>query len=345
MQKYFLWIIGLILLSACTNQQQESKTEKIHPVTIAVVEKQTWRKPIHASGVLSSKTEIKLSFKTGGIIESVNVSEGQFVRKNTRLASLNLSEIKAQVMKATLAKQKAERDFARVENLYKDSVATLEHLQDATTALEVAKATLDIALFNESHSIIEAPSNGKILMKLAEVHEIVAAGQPVLLFGSTDDDWVVKVHITDTEIIHLELGDKATIHFDAYPDVAFPAIVSETGKIADPYTGTYEVELTLKPGTYKLASGFIASADIYPDDLETGFIIPVDALTEANNRNGYLFVVEADSTVSRKMVQIAHIDQQLSISGGLKEGDLVVVDGAQYLKNGDRIHIVEPENK
>lgn len=345
MKKYRLWLIVPIIFGACSGQQERAKTEKPKPVTVTLAEKKMLTEPVHASGRLSSKTEVKLSFKTGGIIKSIQVSEGESVRKGTRLASLDLSEINAQVMKAKLAYEKAQRDFERIENLYQDSVATLEHLQDATTALEVAKATMEIALFNETHSVIEAPSNGKILKKLAEAYEIVGAGQPIFLFGSTDDDWVVRVHITDTEIIKLSPGDDASIYFDAHPDVIFPATVSEIGKSADPYTGTYEVELTLIPGKHQLASGFIASADIYPDDADSCFSVPIDALTEANNHTGYLFVVASDSTVTRRKVKIMHIDRQLCIMEGLQGGELVVLEGAQYLRDGDHVLIVEPVNE
>ena len=109
-------------------------------------------------GKLASKEELKLSFKTGGIISEIFVDEGQTVKKGQVLAKLNLSEIQAQVNQAILGLDKAERDYRRANNLYKDSVVTLEQLQNTTTALDIAKSNVKIAEFNLQFSTIKAQS-------------------------------------------------------------------------------------------------------------------------------------------------------------------------------------------
>ncbi|MCK5823732.1 MAG: efflux RND transporter periplasmic adaptor subunit, partial [Bacteroidales bacterium] len=258
--KTLSWIIVIALFfSACTEQvkEEEKNIDKVKIRTTKVIEKEI-SIPVHCSGKLASKTESKLSFKTGGIISAIFVDEGRKVKKGQVLAKLNLSEIQAQVNQAKLGLNKAERDFKRANNLYIDSVATLEQLQNATTALDIAKSNVKIAEFNLQYSTIKAPLNGKILKRVAEENEIIGTGNPVFLFGSTENDWVVRVNITDKDIFSLNFKDKAEVKFDAYPDIIFTAIVTEIGNSADPYTGTYEVELTLKPTNTKFASGLIA---------------------------------------------------------------------------------------
>ena len=68
----------------------------------------------------------------------------------------------------------------------------------------------------------------------------------------------------DRDIIKINPGDSAEVSFDAYPGVMFSAIVDQVGEMSNPYTGTYETELTLKDAGYRLVSGFVASADIFP---------------------------------------------------------------------------------
>ncbi len=235
-------IIITLFFSACKEQVAEEKiTEKVKVRTTKVIEKEM-SIPVHCSGKLSSKEESKLSFKTGGIISNIFVDEGQKVKKGQVLAKLNLSEIQAQVNQARLGLEKAKRDFRRANNLYQDSVVTLEQLQNVTTALNIAKSNVKIAEFNLQYSTIKAPSNGKILKRVAEENEIIGTGYPIFLFGSTENDWIIRVNITDKDIFSLKLNDKAEIKFDAYPDKTFTASVTEIGNSADPYTGTYEVE-------------------------------------------------------------------------------------------------------
>lgn len=334
----------ILLFWGCHHGDKPNQQEKVRAVTVTEARMQGVAEPVHTTGKLSSKTEVKLSFKTGGIINRIFVNEGQSVRKGTALASLNLAEIEARKQQAQQAYDKAVRDHQRVENLYRDSVATLEHLQDAHTAMEVARTNLEIAEFNLKYSTIVAPVSGKILMKLAEENEIVSAGQPVFLFGSTDDDWVVNVNLTDRDIVQVNLGDRASIGFDAYPGVGFDARVTQIGKAADPYTGTYEVELTVIPGKYELASGFIAKADIVPPVTDSCLLIPIDVLVEAEGHEGKLFVVK-DSVASMRKVSIRQIAGMICITAGLEPGEQVVLEGAQYLDDGEKVHIANPVSK
>src|SRR4030042_3522726 len=247
-------IIVSIFLFSCRNSsttfQQEDKTI---PVRVYRVNEETVFFTIRSSGRLSVKSEQKLSFRPGGIIKHIYAQNGQAVRDGQLLAALNLSEIQAQVNIASEAYGKANRDFIRAENLYKDSVATLELYQDAKTALDIAKSNLDVARFNLRYSKIEAPSNGKILKILLEENEMTAPGYPVLLFGSTREKWVVRTNVSDKDMISIQIGDSAKITLDPYPGLLFPGIVSEIAGMADPYTGTYEVEIMLlKPMDKKI---------------------------------------------------------------------------------------------
>ncbi|MFX5789426.1 hypothetical protein ABTE25_20235, partial [Acinetobacter baumannii] len=84
--------------------------------------------------------------------------------------------IESQLQQAKLAFEKAERDFARVKNLYQDSVATLEQYQNAKTGLDVAKRTVDLVQFNKQYTAIYAQADGFVTKKLANAGEVIAAG-------------------------------------------------------------------------------------------------------------------------------------------------------------------------
>jgi len=312
-------------------------------VRTIIVQKQQVIFPIHTSGKLASKTESKLSFKTSGIIQKILVDEGQSVEKGQLLAALNLSEIKSKDRQAELALQKAQRDYNRAKNLYHDSVATLEQFQDARTALEVAKANANIAKFNLEYSEIRAPSQGKILKRVAEANEIVGAGYLVFLFASTESAWVVRVNLTDKDIISVRLGDSASVSFDAYPERTFTCHVSETGNAADPYTGTYEVELYMDEQPESLVSGFITRVDIYPaKNVKNLIILPVEALIDAKGMTGSCYVIRNEKPVRQTIEIYALMDTGVVVSSGLEDGDEVIVEGGEYIR--DNINIIKAEN-
>jgi multidrug efflux system membrane fusion protein len=343
MKRYFIIMLmaaGCFVFS-CKNGVQKDTAPEIIKVKTAKVEKKAVSIPIRCSGLLASEKEMKLSFKTGGIIEDIFVDEGMGVNSGKLLARLDLSEIEAQVEQAVQGLEKAKRDFQRVQNLYKDSVATLENLQNAETALNIAKSNFQIASFNKDHSEIYAPSNGTILKRMAEENEIVGAGQPVFIFASTEGNWIIRSGITDKDIVKLSLGDSARVNFDAYPQQSFQAAVTEIGEFADPYTGTYEVEFSLEPCTQKLVNGFVAKLDIFPSVKNDFMLLPISALREANGYRGFVYVMK-DGKHHKQRVKLGPIvDGKVIVVSGINDGEDVITEGSAYLNNDSKIELVQ----
>jgi RND family efflux transporter MFP subunit len=298
--------------------------------------------PVHSSGIVTSSRETRLSFKTGGIIARIHVEEGDRVKKGDVLATLNLSEIQSQVIQVKNGYEKALRDFNRVKNLYTDSVATLEQFQNAETGLNVARANLDMAEFNLDHSRIIAPDDGTILKQLAETNEVIAPGYPVLVFGTDGRFWKIKTGLADRDFVRISPGDSARVTMDAWPDVIFSALVSQISESANPLTGTYEIELELQPNGYKLASGFIANLEIHPAHRQLFFVIPVEALVQAEGHTAYVYVVN-DSMIARRVkVEVSALyGSDVAISRGLENVNGVVTQGAAYLSEGDHVEIIQ----
>jgi multidrug efflux pump subunit AcrA (membrane-fusion protein) len=134
----------LAIVAACGGDAKAEVPQVADAVAVrtAPVAREWVTRPVEATGTLHSKDEIELSFKMPGIVARVLVAEGQQVRRGQTLATLDLREIDAQVMAARSAVTKAERDLARAEALYADSVATLAQVQDARTGAEVARSGL-----------------------------------------------------------------------------------------------------------------------------------------------------------------------------------------------------------
>jgi len=359
-----------ISLLACSDEEAPKTTVATQKqVETVIAEKVTFNESIFATGRLSSEEEIKLSFKTGGVIKAINVQEGQRVRAGQILASLDLDEIRAQVQQADLgvtqssiqidnaniALERAERDLKNVQGLYADSVATLEQLEDAQFAVRNAKNQLEaaqkgknyseqnkeVADFNLRYSKIVAPGSGTILRKLASPNELVGPGTPVLLFGTNDKAMVIKVNITDKDIIHVRLGDDATVEFDAYPKLKFDGTVTEIASMADPYTGTYEVEIQVDPKGKELLSGFIGSVYIHAKEQRELVSIPVDALVTGDGERVEIFVAENGRAMQTQVEVFRMEGDNMLISHGLEAGQEVIVKGAGYLQNEDSVLITQ----
>ncbi len=345
MRRILVFLFSLLFLVSCKQEPlKENKVQDAINVKVIRPEYISFSSSVRASGILTTRTEMKLSFKTGGIIESIKVNEGQFVKEGELLASLDLSEINAHVQQAGIAYEKARRDYNRANNLYKDSVATLETVQNARSAVDLARAQKKIAEFNLQHSRIIAPSNGRIQKIIAEKNEMTAPGYPVILFASTENDWIVRVSLADKDIIKFKTGDSATVEMDPFPKRSFPAVISESGSFADPVTGTYEVELLLTEEDPDFRTGFIARTSLYPSDSVSGFWLPFEAVHDLDGRNGFVYLLDSLHVVKREVSTGEIINKGILIMKGLSIQDEVVTEGASYLKEGSLVNVLTPEN-
>ncbi len=335
-------VLTVLFAASCVNRSPEKPTDEVVRVRVSEIYRQKISIPVHSTGILAPSEEMKLSFKTGGLVAHIQVREGQKVKKGDILASLNLAEITARAGQAQDAYDKALRDYSRAQNLYRDSVVTLEQKQDANTALNVAKSNLDIARFNLAHSKILAPDDGIILKQLVRENEMVSQGYPVFLFGTFGRHWKVKCGISDRDIVKISKGDTASLTFDAWPGVRFVAVVSLIGGMSNPYTGTYDTELLLdNPSGYRLVSGFVAGIDIYPARREFSILIPVGSIIEADGDQGYVFVVNDSQKACRIKVKTGSIVDTMIAVKGIPAGiSRIVTGGAAYLKDGDKVKVV-----
>jgi RND family efflux transporter MFP subunit len=339
-----------LLLALCLYgcEQKKAATKAIPqpdeaiPVKTAPILKGGLNRIIEATGLLFTEDESKLSFKIGGVIESVLVNEGDFVKKGQLLALLKNNEVAAQVSQIKLNVEKAERDYRRVYNLFMDSVATLEQLQNAQTGLDIAKQALKAADFNQQYARITAPADGFVVKKLMNTGEIAGPGSPVLVLNhvSAGSSWVLKAGITDAEWAEINPGDKAQVSLDAFPGKVFSASVSKKSLTADPVNGTFTVEIKVDMQGQKPATGMFGKAIVLTGKTNYTSVVPYSALLEADGNKGFVFVTRDSKSVVKKEVIIGKLHpDRVEITNGLENEKMVIVAGSAYLNEKSKIVI------
>ena len=326
-----------LLLQACggkTNDKKSMLAADTIPVKLIPILSDTNSNQVWASGLITTENEARLSFKIGGVIESVLVNEGDKVRSGQLLATLKSTEIASQVQQVQLGLDKAERDYQRAQNLFKDSVATLEQVQNAKTGVDIARQNLQQVQFNQQYAKIYAPADGFIVKKIGNPGELAGPGTPLLIMNaaSASSKWVLRVGLADHDWAILEKGNKATVKIDAFPGKQFTGIVSKKSLAADPVSGSFEAELQISFGNEQPAIGMFGTAGIIASGKTAGFSIPYESLLEANGKKGFVFVSDDRRTVKKVEVIIASIANNTAyIASGLEGHAFVVSAGSPYL--------------
>ena len=313
------------------------------PVTVATLDPGDSMAVVTATGTFESRDEIPLAFKIGGVITRVLVDEGATVQRGQILAALDLREIDAAVAKAQVATDKAQRDQARVQRLAADSVATLAQLQDATSALDAARADLAAARVNRDYAVITAPEAGIVLRRQVAPGSTVGPGTTVLTMGGTRRGRVLRAGVPDRDALRIRVGDAATVHFDAMPKARFEGKVILVGRSADPRTGTYAVEVSLT-GTDALPSGLVGQLRIAVKGKPVAMRIPVDALLEADRDSATVYTIRVDSAgapvAAPQRVAVGALSGDQVHINGLAPEARVITRGATYVTAGAPVRII-----
>ncbi len=341
-------ILGMIILFAsCKSENQKNDSfpnQDVIPVKIISLRQDTLSQPIKASGYFTTEDETALSFKNGGIIDHIYVKEGDAIRKGQLLATVRGAETDAGLNQAMIGYQKAQRDYQRASNLYHDSVATLEQMQNAKTALEVAKQQVNVASFNQQHNGIRAVENGFVLKKFLNEGQLAGPGMPVLLVnGAGKGQWLFRISVGEAEWAELNIGDKAEITTEVAPGAIINASVIKKSEGVDPETGGLTVKLSVRnTNKFPLASGLFGNVTLHSTRKQIAWQVPYEAVLDGDSGYGYIFITNDKKMAHQVKVHISGLaDGYIMIDQGLANADYLIVSGSAYLKDSSSILVKE----
>ncbi|MEH6305847.1 efflux RND transporter periplasmic adaptor subunit [Olivibacter sp. CPCC 100613] len=347
MNRFGSLLMLLAAFASCKSASDQSAAgfkEDTIPVKLLTLSQESNGQQVKTSGIFTTDNEAVLSFKNGGVLSKVYVKEGDAVRTGQLLAVLNPTEIAASVRQAKLSEEKAQRDFQRAQALFRDSVATLEQLQNAETALRIAQEQLRAANYNQNQTEIRAASAGYVLKRFVNDGQVVGPGSPVIQLNRTGgSDWQLKVGVSDQQWATIAVGDSATISSDVLGRNV-SALVYKKSEGIDPASGVFTIMLKLVPGNYdkKIGAGMFAQATIYTKERASHWQIPYDAILDGDAGKAFVFVTNDGKTAKQVEVEIDAIQQnRVSVSKGLEDARSLIISGSAYLTNGSPISVVK----
>jgi RND family efflux transporter MFP subunit len=331
---------------ACKEEKKEHtqfETADIVSIKIAPAGALALTSTINASGLVTTENAANYSFKIGGVVRHIYVEEGQFFKKGQLLAALDETEISAGLNQTDLNVKKYERDYTRAKSLYQDSVYTLEQLQNTKTGLDIARKQKETIAFNARYAKIYAAADGFVSQKIASEAEVAGPGSPILAINETshNNNYLLKIGLTDKEWASVKIGQKASVTLDGYPDQNFDAVVFRKSQSADAALGSFQLELKLDMKNSKPAVGMFGKAQIHSDNVQDLITIPYDALIEADGNKAFVFLVE-NNKVRRQPVTIYKFENKIVyIKDGLEKTDQIVISNSAYLNEESKIKIIK----
>ena len=349
--------LALVLWVGCGGEPQVP--EPVRPVKYAEVQPASAVRSQRFAGTAKAGTEARLSFRTGGLIESIEVKAGDRVKAGQRIAALDSRDAilayegaRAALENARVQKANAQSSLTRIRQLYQaDNVSLAEYEQAkagfaaATSSFESAEKSLDLQGRQLGFNEIRAPVDGIVTAIHFEVNELVQAGAPLVEL-SAGEDIEMEVGVPEGHIARIRNGDPVRVRFSALPGEEFAARVREISYALDA-SSTYPVVVQLDAPSPSIRPGMAGEVEFRfgaggPAD---PLVVPVKAVGE-DAKGQYVFVIDgADKglgTVRRRSIRIGKlVADGFVVEEGLVEGELVATAGLRSLMNEMKVRLLE----
>ncbi|NJB67248.1 RND family efflux transporter MFP subunit [Desulfobaculum xiamenense] len=343
-----------VAVAGCGNGETERKTVVRPVVTVTVPDPETGRQRAFP-GTARAAIETRLSFRVPGEIEELPARIGMRVRKGDLVARLDPTDYRLQVGRAEAATAQAEAalaqaraDWERTRALYEVGNTSRRDLDRARAQFDASEASLkasrrqlELARQQLKYTVLSAPVDGALAEVPVDVHQTVAAGQPVALL-TAGDRMQVEVGIPDSLITSVHAGDKVTVRFDALPGEDFPGAVIEVG-VESRAVSTYPVKVALEQASPHVRAGMSGEAVFSFDLRETTMLVPPVAVAGRSGGERYVWIADPEAgTVSRRDVTVGQLTSRgLEVLSGLRPGERLVVRGVNSLVEGQRVRVMD----
>lgn len=192
-----------------------------------------------------------------------------------------------------------------------------------------------------AQSPIVAPISGSIISSPVKTGQKVTANSVITKIGDIEN-LQISAKIPERHVAELQIGQKAEIRLEAYPDVTFEAFIVRISPVLDSATRTKEIILNFRNFDPRVNAGMFAKVKLYTIVYKGHIVVKQDALVN-NSDKYYLYVVNEDGeTVSKREVKLGkNVDGYYQILDGVNVGESVVVEGMLSLYEGAKIKDVD----
>lgn len=342
------------LLAACGGEDESKSAEAAAassalPVSLATAQQQAMARTVLVSGPVTAYEEMQLGVELSGQrVTALPVDVGQWVKQGQVLLQVDhrtldseLAQADASLRQAQAAQDLARLNYERSAKLAAQqliSASSLDELRasriNAEAQTATARAARDAAKLRRDFADLRAPADGLISKRLVQPGQVVSAGTELLrLIRDGRLEW--RAELPEDQLADVAVGNTVELPYNG--EVVSGRIRAITpGVDAQTRTGTLYADLpspgALKPGIY--VEGRIVTGD------GQALTIPTAAIVQRDGHS-YVFSVNDKQQATRLRVRTGQAARgRTAILEGLKAGDRVVVEGAGFLGEGDRVRVV-----
>lgn len=357
-QDTYIRLVGLVLcfslgLTACSKpeapvEKQETQLKPVRTATISLGQKISRSFP----GVVDALQSAEIGFRVAGELKTVNVKEGQEVKKGQVLAELDKRDYEISLQGTKSDYLKAKSDFDRANKLIKKGAISRSDYDQLSAQLAAVKARLESAEQNLKYTVLKAPFDGVVAKTYLSNFEKVSGTEK---FAAIQDlsAFEVSIDIPETIMIKVKRGENTRdvyATFNGDDSRQYPLRFKEVSTRADDKTQTYRVRFIMDaPSDINVLPGMsttVFAIEKEGSEHENDVFVPAHSVLE-DSAGRFVYVVqhesnEAQGLVERRSVVVGKLNENgLQIVKGLIVGDKVITAGMSKISVGMAVRLMD----
>ena len=316
----------------------QSNNKKKTNVRLKEIEPGTLKIQTTYVGSLLPNQRVLMRSQIDGVIENINFEEGEEITKEKQLIDISTKELQLKLKIAIADSDLADINIKRDEKLASSNLISSSQLDQTRTRAESARLNKELARISLKKSLISSPLDGTIKTRYVKVGEFVRKGDKLVEILDLSRV-IVKVNIPELEILEIKIGQKVEIGLYIMEEITFAGEVKNIGLEADSNNRTFPVEIHVSNSERMLRPGMLARATFTKLIDDEQIVIPRHTILE-KERGRVVYVFDKGKAFQRDIQIGLSQKDQVQVIKGLKEGELIVVEGHNKLSNGEEVNVV-----
>lgn len=347
-------LLSLCLLAGCDQNSVAGEQASPRPVKVVIAAAER-KQAASLPGIVRARIETDLAFRTLGRMVSRKVDVGDLVRKGDVLAEIDpltlqlaVKSAEADLRNAQAQLENAATTETRKRRLMESNAASiadhdLSEQQLKSAAANAAKATASLAKAHEQlgYSELRAEFDGVVTATSAEMGQTVSAGQPVLKLARLEQRDVV-VDVPEAQFTNVRLDDRFNVALQLDSKIQAIGVVREIAPQADPNTRTYRLKIGIDQAPDIFRLGAVVTATPLGAEKKQAITLPLSAIRHEGGTSQVWVVDRSTAQVALRVVELdgpASAPRSVLVQSGVREGEEIVVAGADDLVDGQKVKL------
>ena len=319
----------------------------VETVTSAVATEEDWAPVLSAVGSLSAVQGAVVSSELGGVVSQIAFENGGNAKHGDLLVQLDASAEEAQLHSAEADLALARSDVERSRDLARRKVIAKAEIDAAESKFKQKEASVDQMRSMIAKKTVRAPFDGQLGIRQVNVGQMINAGQQVVPLTSLDQVFA-DFALPQQHLGKLSSGLEIRVTTDALPGRVFNGKLTAINSMVDIATRNVTAQATLDNPDHVLRPGMFAKVEVVLPEKQKALVVPGSAISYAPFGDS-VFVIEKkkdektgeeSQTIRQQFVRTGEARGDfVSITQGLKAGEMVVGTGVFKLRNGMAVTI------